>query len=121
MCWGCRPMCDSCKPPLYFSVTCPSCGLPVTTTREEYLMYFNLPHRLTDEERRMRKEREGERPFCPSCGADVTDVVRDAITPQPGLKSGIVCGYPCGQRTIEPRPGMKRCDKMVPLERVKLL
>ncbi len=108
-------MCGACKPPLYFSVLCPVCGTPATVTREEFLMYFDLPHRLTDEERRMRVERAGERPTCAQCTSDITDAVRAAVMPEPCVKHGIVCGYPCGQRTVKPRQGAKPCPTMVPV------
>lgn len=111
-------MCGNCKPPLYFSVLCPECGRPSTITREEFLMYFDLPHRLTDEERRMRVDRVGEQPKCAVCEADITDVVRKAIVPEECIKSGIVCGYPCGQRTVAPREGAKACMHMVPLRKL---
>lgn len=117
MCWGCRPTCDNCKPAELFSMLCPECGSPTTFTREEYLMFMGLPHRKTSKEKQMIALRSSERPVCASCGIDIRETLKQAIRPQPCVKSGIVCGYPCGQRFASGGVSSSRCSKMVPLGR----
>ena len=117
MCWGCKPTCNNCKPAEQLFVVCPSCGMPQGFTRSQFLMYFDLPHRINDAEAKMRGEWDGQMPLCPACGFALADELRRAVSPLPCVKSHIVCGYPCGQRkTLLPRGG-KPCSKMVPLAR----
>ena len=117
MCWGCKATCNNCKPAEQLYVSCPVCGLPNGFTRDYYLMFFNFPHRKSKQELKLRQDWDGSAPNCKKCGADLTEVLRDSVKPQPCIQSHIICGYPCGQRRVPLPQGKKPCSKMVPLDR----
>ena len=119
MCWGCKATCNNCKPAEQLYATCPECGFPNGFTRDQFLMYYNLPHRKSDKEVEIRKSWNGTVPACEKCGADMTQTLRDEVTPAACVQSHIICGYPCGQRKVPLPPGRKPCTKMVPLARYR--
>lgn len=121
MCWGCRPTCDNCKPPLYFYVSCPSCDYPHKVTREEYLLLMNYPHRRSAEEKDKTPEQIIQGLVCTHCGCDLSGNVKGCIEPKPCIQSNVLCGYPCGQRNQVYDIHAKRCEKMVPLKRLTVV
>lgn len=83
--------------------------------REEYLIYFGLPHRKNVLEQRIIDRGGVGAPACASCGLDLAEAFRDAVHPAACRPSGIVCGFPCGRKDDPYRPDAGACPTMVPL------
>ncbi len=114
MCNICFPTCGRCKPISIVVFTCLSCGKPDNVTREEYLMYTNLPHKLSDAELKMRADNGGAPLLCKECGNDLLETLRQKIQPTMCKRSQIQCGFPCGRHTQDPTPD-NPCATMVPI------
>ena len=117
MCWGCRPMCNNCKPAEQLFIRCPVCDSPQEFSRDQFLMYSGLPHRRSVREVEMLERWDGSAPECARCGAALAEALSESVRPQPCIRSHIVCGYPCGQRKVPLPRSAKPCKKMVPLAR----
>ena len=117
MCFNCNPFCGNCKPPLTLCVLCPDCGTANMMTREQYLMYRGLKHRMTPEEREMHAAWDGNHPACEKCGNDIFDAMAERVRTKPCYRSHIICGYPCGKSNTPLKEGEEPCQKMVPLEK----
>lgn len=112
MCETCNPLCGGCKPAALRSVLCPECGKVTLLTREECVDALGRPRRG----RRRGDPRPEAR--CRWCGAGLGEALTRAVPSAPCRFAGIVCGYPCGQRDHERRPGEGPCASMVPLARL---
>lgn len=111
MCETCNLMCGKCKPAALRGVLCPACGKATVLRREECIDALGRP-------RTGRQEGSGAvEARCRWCGADLRATLEDILQPQPCRYSGIVCGYPCGQRKSERREGERPCFTMVPMGR----
>ena len=121
MCYagGCNPKCGKCQPRRIIEVNCPQCGGTNDWRREEYLLYFNLPHRKSIIEEKMLEKGPILAPHCKHCGADLTETFKNEIQPTPCHLTGIICGFPCGRKDEEPREGAQPCKTMVPLGKLE--
>ena len=120
MCYAasCNPLCGRCRPRRIVEVGCPQCGAPRSMTREEYLVYFGLPHRRSVLERKIEERGGAEAPRCESCGKDLTEAFRGAVAPAPCHLQRVICGFPCGRRDEPRKDGTPPCATMVPLGRL---
>jgi hypothetical protein len=120
MCYAasCNPTCGKCRPKRIIQASCPVCGKTEEMTREEYLLFFNLPHRRNVMDRKIIEEGGPSTPRCAMCGADMTALFKEAVKPLPCRKSRVVCGYPCGGCNEPYREGAMPCAQMVPLEMI---
>lgn len=119
MCYACNPSCGLCKPKRVISVTCPVCGAPSSLRREEYLLAFKLPHRLSILEKKIQEKGGVAEPVCQGCGTNLANCFREAVEPKPCLKQGIVCGYPCGRHGETPDVSKSApCPFQVPLSKI---
>lgn len=117
MCYACSS-CGLCKPKRVISIMCPACGAPHTLKREEFLLLFDLPHRLNVLEKHMLERGGVPDPVCSVCGTTLTETFDAAVTPRPCKSSGIVCGYPCGRSEEEPDADAAPCPFQVPLGKI---
>ena len=117
MCYAasCNPECGRCRPKRIVRAACPNCGLAATMGREEYLIYFDLPHRKNVLEQKIIDRGGVSTPTCASCGADLTETFREAVQPAICQPSRVVCGFPCGRKDDPYRPDAGPCPTMVPL------
>lgn len=120
MCYAgnCNPECGTCSPKKIVAVECPTCGARNTIRREEYLHHFELPHRKSIMEEKMLEKGLDYSMSCVSCGENLESVYKDAVRPQPCVRLGIVCGFPCGRCIEEPNGSNERCGTMVPLGKI---
>lgn len=121
MCYAasCDPRCGQCRPKRIVEADCPRCGAPSSMTREEYLVYFELPHRASIMEKKMLERGGVGAPRCASCGCDLMKAFKAAVPPEPCRLQQVLCGFPCGRRN-EPRKGdAPPCPTMVPLARLE--
>ena len=117
MCYAsaCNPTCGKCRPKGIIEVVCPECGVICRMTREEYLIYFELPHRKTVFDRKIIERGGVQPPVCETCNAALTETFRAAVSPLPCRKSGVMCGYPCGGRFDQPSANGASCPTVVPV------
>lgn len=120
MCYAasCNPLCGQCRPKRIVEASCPQCGAPRSMTREEYLIYFDLPHRASVLERKMLERGGVETPRCESCGCDMTEAFRAAVQPAPCRLHRVICGFPCGRSAEPHKEGTPPCKTVVPLGRL---
>lgn len=121
MCYAasCDPRCGLCRPRRIVEADCPRCGAPHVMTREEYLVYFELPHRPSIMEKKMLERGAVEAPRCTSCGYDLEEVFEVAVSPEPCSLQQVLCGFPCGRRNESRREDTSPCQTMVPLARLE--
>ena len=112
MCLSCSQFCGRCRPALVVAVSCPSCGVMAEISRGECL--DALGYRTQGR----AKPPAGYVARCPECGADLNRCIAEAVKPMDCLRSGIVCGYPCGRCMKEFFPGDLVCTKQVPLGKI---
>lgn len=115
MCYACSPLCGGCKPKRIVAVECPECGAPASMSRDEYLLFFRLPHRKSVVERRMEERGGIPAPACPVCGESLVEAFEAAVQPKACRRQGIVCGYPCGRAEEDPPSGGGGCPFVVPM------
>lgn len=119
MCYACNPSCGLCKPKRVISVSCPACEAPFSLRREEYLLCFEMPHRLSVLERKMMEKGGVPEPVCRECGTDLRECFRQMMPPRECLRQGILCGYPCGRSGEAPTGADDPpCPFQVPLARL---
>lgn len=121
MCYAasCNPTCGRCRPKGIVEINCPECGMPNSMTREEYLLFFDLPHRKSILEKKMLERGGVGAPSCKACGRKLAEPFRRAIAPKPCNPQQVICGFPCG-RSDEPREeGTPPCKTMVPLGKLE--
>lgn len=121
MCYAasCNPTCGKCRPKRIVEATCPQCGGACSMGREEYLLFFGLPHKHSVIDEKILARGGSAAPTCKFCGADMVKPFKDAVVPEVCKKSQVLCGFPCGGRFEEPRKGVRPCQHMVPLKRVR--
>lgn len=117
MCYAssCNPRCGDCRPKRIIDAQCPECGADNEMSREAYLILFDLPHKQTILEKKMRERGDVVAPVCAICGADLRDAFEAAVQPAECTRSRIICGYPCGRRSEPYREDAGRCPHMVPV------
>ena len=117
MCYAasCNPLCGDCRPKRIVQTHCPECGLLAEMSRDEYLIYFELPHRKSVMEKKIIERGGVAVPKCAGCGADLTEAFDAAIQPAECRSNRIVCGFPCGRKNDPYREGSRGCPTMVPL------
>ena len=120
MCYAghCNPECDKCSPREIVAVNCPSCGTKNTLERVRYLRHFDLPHHQDIVEKKVLEMFPDEPLACTGCGINLEEVFDDAVQPLPCMRSGILCGFPCGRHVEQPDDSKPRCKTMVPLEKL---
>lgn len=120
MCYAasCDPRCGQCRPKRIVEADCPQCGMPHSMTREEYLIYFGLPHRVGILEKKMLERGAVQAPRCPSCGCDLAKAFEAAVPPAPCRLQQVLCGFPCGRRNEPRKVDTPPCRTMVPLARL---
>lgn len=114
MCEVCLPTCGICKPMSVVMFACEECEMPGHVTREEYLMYAGLPHRLSEAELKMHGANAGKSLLCKECGRDLLETLRKRVPPAPCKRSRIICGFPCGCCMHDHDPS-NPCKTMVPV------
>lgn len=114
MCNICFPTCGRCKPVSIVLFTCLNCGRADNVTRDEYLMYANLPHKLSEAEAEMHEANAGAPLLCKECGTNLLETLQRKIVPAMCKRSQIQCGFPCGRHTQDPEPS-NPCTTMVPI------
>lgn len=99
MCYpaSCDPRCGKCRPRRIVEVDCPACGYCSSITREEFLVFFGLPHKRNVMEMKILEHGGVETPRCPMCGTDLSEVFRVAVPATPCRANRVVCGFPCGR------------------------
>ena len=112
MCLSCSPFCGRCRPALLVAITCPSCGEMVDVERLECIKALGY------RDRRSGKAPEGYTVSCPECDASLNTSIAQHVKPLDCVRSGIVCGYPCGRHMREFFPGDLVCEKQVPLGKI---
>lgn len=117
MCYAasCNPLCGDCRPKRIVQVRCPECGAVAQMTRDEYLLYFDLPHRKSVLEQKIVERGGVPDPLCGQCGAALTEAFRAEIQPAECKSNRILCGFPCGRKSDPYREGSRGCPTMVPL------
>lgn len=117
MCYAasCNPRCGNCRPKRIVDAVCPECHFPNEMSREEYLLYFDLPHTKSIIEEKIIERGGPAKPVCKSCGRDLTEAFRAAVTPRPCHENRVICGFPCGRADGPYREGSLPCPTMVPL------
>lgn len=117
MCYAgsCNPSCGKCRPRRIVEVCCPRCGSANSLTREEYLIGFDLPHRMSIPEKKMLEKGTVKAPVCASCTADLSEVYRNAVPPRNCHLQNVLCGFPCGRSSEPFDPKAPKCQTMVPL------
>ena len=81
MCYAasCNPLCGDCRPKRIVQAHCPECGLLAEMSRDEYLIYFDLPHRKSVMEKKIIERGGVSTPTCTGCGVDLTEAFREAV------------------------------------------
>ena len=114
----CNPLCGRCKPPLEVALACPECEETIHVSRNICLHYLGYPYKGRAAFEASTGFELPECISCPSCGADLTPILRACVVPAKCLYSGIVCGYPCGRSKRERKEWDLVCEKQVPLSRL---
>lgn len=114
MCNVCFPTCGRCRPVSIVTFTCLECGKADKVSREEYLMYTELPHKLSEYEQKMHAANAGAPLLCKECGGNLLETLRQKIAPAQCKRSQILCGFPCGRHTQDHNPS-DPCATMVPV------
>lgn len=83
MCEACLPTCGICKPMSVVMFVCEECEMPGNVSREEYLMYAGLPHRLTEGEAKMHEANAGSPLLCKECVCDLLEMLKKKVRPAP--------------------------------------
>ena len=112
MCLSCSPFCGRCRPALYVAIICPTCGEMVDVSRMDCIKALGY------RDRRSGKAPEGYVVSCPKCGTDLKQGIANEVKPLDCIRSGIVCGYPCGRHMKEFFPGDLVCERQVPLGKI---
>ncbi len=112
MCLSCSIFCGRCRPAPYVSINCPSCGERAEISRSECIKALGY-----------RDRKSGKAPSnyvvsCHACGKGLNEDIAATVKPLDCLRSGIVCGYPCGRHRKEFFPGDLVCEKQVPLGKI---
>lgn len=120
MCYAasCNPLCGSCRPKRIVQINCPECGGLAEMGRDEFLLYFDLPHRKSVLEQKIVERGGVDAPKCVSCGADLSEAFRAAVPSAPCNSTGIICGFPCGRKD-DPYHEGRKCPTMVPLGKIR--
>ena len=121
MCYAasCDPRCGKCRPKRLVEVACPSCGFTNSMSREEYLLFFDLPHRKNILEQKILERGGVPAPICSMCGEPLAEAFKAAIVPRECSLNRVVCGFPCGRSDEPYREGALSCPTMVPLSKVQ--
>ena len=121
MCYAasCNPLCGDCRPKRIVQVHCPECGLLAEMSRDEYLIYFELPHRKGIMGKKIIERGGVSTPRCAGCGIDLTEAFREAVQPAECKSNRIICGFPCGRKNDPYREDSRACPTMVPLGKAR--
>ena len=87
-------------------------------SREEYLLFFDLPHRKNILEQKILERGGVSEPACSMCGESLVDAFDAAIVSRECSLSRVVCGFPCGRCDEPYREGAPPCPTMVPVGKV---
>jgi len=87
-------------------------------SRDEYLVFFELPHRKSVMGKKIVERGGVAAPKCAGCGASLVETFREAVQPAPCHSNRIVCGFPCGRKNDPYREGSRGCPTMVPLDKL---
>ena len=117
MCYAssCDPRCGKCKPKRLVEVACPDCGFMNSMSREEYLLFFNLPHKKNVLEKKILERGGVLAPACMMCGGGLTEAFEAAVQPRECQCNRVICGFPCGRSEEPYREGTLPCPTMVPV------
>ena len=121
MCYAssCDPRCGKCRPKRLVEAACPVCGFTNSMTREEYLLFFELPHEKNILEQKLIERGGVQAPTCTMCGAGLTPTFAAAVQPRECLRNCIVCGFPCGRCEEPYQEGLLPCSTMVPVGKLQ--
>ena len=116
MCETCNLFCGGCRPARLKAVLCPNCGKAIVLSRDECLTRLNRKYRKDSTMAPTVDCSKGL--ICAGCKTDLMPALEKTVEPLPCIRSGILCGWPCGLREKPLEPGEQKCQYMVPMAKL---